>query len=39
VGCKKNFNFTHKDKSLAKTVSNVDDAMADLKKTLEGLGD
>jgi len=39
VGCKKNFNFTDKDKSLAKTVSNVDDAMADLKKTLEGLGD
>jgi Zn ribbon nucleic-acid-binding protein len=38
VGCKRTFNFTDKDKSLAKTVSRANDVMSDLKKTLENLG-
>ena len=38
VGCKKNIRLVDKDKSVAKTVSKVNDAMGDLKKALEDLG-
>ena len=38
VGCKKNIRMVDKDKSVAKTVSKVNEAMDDLKKALEKLG-
>jgi phage FluMu protein Com len=38
VGCKKNIKLVDKDNSVAKAVSNINDAMGDLKKALEDLG-
>ena len=38
VGCKKNIKLVDKDKSVAKAVSNINDAMGDLKKAVEDLG-
>jgi Zn ribbon nucleic-acid-binding protein len=38
VGCKKNVKLSDKDKSVAKAVSNINDAMGELKKVLEDLG-
>jgi hypothetical protein len=37
VGCKKNIRLVDKDKSVAKTVSKVNEAMDDLKKAVEDL--
>jgi Zn ribbon nucleic-acid-binding protein len=38
VGCRKSIKLVDKDKSVAKTVSKVNDAMGDLKKAPEDLG-
>jgi Zn ribbon nucleic-acid-binding protein len=38
VGCKRNIRLVDKDKSVAKTVSKVNEAMDDLKKAVEDLG-
>jgi Zn ribbon nucleic-acid-binding protein len=38
MGCKKNLKLVDKDKSVAKTVSKVNEAMDDLKKAVEDLG-
>jgi hypothetical protein len=38
VGCKKNIKLVDKDNSVAKAVSNINDAMGDLKKAVEDLG-
>jgi Zn ribbon nucleic-acid-binding protein len=38
VGCKKKIRLIDKDKSVAKTVSKVNEAMGDLKKAVEDLG-
>jgi Zn ribbon nucleic-acid-binding protein len=38
VGCKKKIRLVDKNKSVAKTVSKVNEAMDDLKKAVEDLG-